>query len=126
MPVAVNVTELVPVALAPRARLPLAAVDCRVRAEVDETAPRCGDIAVRGQGQSTAVAARPEVERLPPLLVIVPGPMVPDTASGLPMLVIVVAPASFKAIVLAWVLRLPTEPVAAFTLIVGAMMLPAD
>ena len=39
VPVAVRVTELLPVALAPRARLPLAAVDCRVRAEVDETTP---------------------------------------------------------------------------------------
>ena len=66
------------------------------------------------------------MERLPPLLVIVPEPMVPDTTSGLPVLVIVVAPASFKAIVLAWVLRLPTEPVPAFTLIVGAMTVPAD
>ena len=66
------------------------------------------------------------MERLPLLLVIVPEPMLPDTASALPVLVIVVAPASLKAILLAWVLRLPTEPVAAFTLIVGAMMLPED
>ena len=106
VPVAVNVTELVRVAfVAPRARLPLAAVDCRVRAEVDETIPVVVILSLEAKVRTPFVAARPEVERLPPLLVIVPEPMVPDTASGLPMLVIVVAPASFKAIVLAWVHR---------------------
>ena len=59
VPVAVNVTELVPVALAPRARLPLAAVDCRVRAEVDETAPVVVILPLEDRVRAPFVAARP-------------------------------------------------------------------
>ena len=58
VPVAVNVTELPPIASVPRARLPLAAVDCSVKSEVNETAPVVVILPLADRVRVPAVAAR--------------------------------------------------------------------
>ena len=101
VPVAVSVTEVLPVAFAPRDRLPLVAVDCRIKLVVEETMPEFETSALDDNVRAPAVAVSPDVERVPPLLLIVPDPIVPDTASAPPVLVRVVAPVSLRTIVLA-------------------------
>jgi hypothetical protein len=100
VPVAVRVTEVVPEALAPTAILPLAAVDLSVKFVVDETMPVVATLPADDRVKAPAVAVSPAV-LMSVLLLTVPEPSVPDTARMPPELVIVVAPVSFKTIVLA-------------------------
>jgi hypothetical protein len=100
VPVAVRVTEVVPEALAPRAMLPLAAVDLSVKLVVDETTPVVATLPAEERVKAPAVAVKPEL-LMSVLLLTVPEPSVPDTARPPPELVIVVAPVSVNTIVLA-------------------------
>lgn len=100
VPVAVSVTEVVPEAFAPTATLPFAAVDCRVKLVVDETTPVVATLPAEDRVNAPAVAVMPAVFIFV-LLFMVPEPIVPETATTPPELVIVVAPVSFKTIVLA-------------------------
>ena len=123
VPVAVRVTEVPPVALAPSAMLPLAAVDLRVKLVVEETTPVVARLPAVDSVSAPAVAVSPEL-LIFAVLLIVPEPVVPDIATTPPALVMVVAPALFSTIVLACVLRLPTAPLPPLMFSVPATTLP--
>ena len=100
VPVEVSVTEAMPVALAPRATLPLTAVDLMVRFVVDETTPLVLKLPAAERVSAPAVAVSP-AELMSVVLVIVPEPSVPDTATAAPELLTLAEPVLLKTRLLA-------------------------
>ena len=94
VPVAVRVIVLVAVAFAPRAMLPFAAVDCKVKLLVEETTPVVLRLPAADKVNAPPVAINPEELRFVELL-IVPLPNVPDTTTAPPELLTVADPVLF-------------------------------
>lgn len=125
VPVEVNVTEVVPVTLAPSARLPFAAVDLIVRLLVDDTTPVVLRFPAADKVKAPAVAVKPDELKFV-VFVIVPLPNVPDTATAPPEFATVAAPVVLSTSVVAWEFKAPIAPVPPFRVTVGAITLPAD
>ena len=125
MPVEVNVTDVVPVALAPSARLPLAAVDFNVRLVVEEITPDVVMLPAAERVSAPAVAVKPD-ELMSVELLMVPLPIEPETATAAPEFATVAAPVLLKMSVLACVFKAPIAPEPAFNVTVGAITFPAD
>jgi hypothetical protein len=127
-PVAVNVTELVPEAFAPREMLPEAAVERKVRFVEAETRPVVLTLPLAARSSAPFVALIPEL-LIELLFVTVPEPSVPDTANVPPgvneALLIVFAPALLKTIASASVASAPTAPVPPLRVTVAPRNAPA-
>lgn len=127
--VAVKVTDVGPVRLAPMLMVPLPAdVEIKLLVVVDETTPVVVTLPAVDRDNAPAVVVSPLVERFW-FEVNANEPAVPETARFAPLntvFVIVVAPVLLIVIALAVVFKLPTAPEPPTMLTVGPDTEPAD
>ena len=96
-----------------------------MRLVVEETRPLLLRLPAAERVSAPAVAVKPEELRSVELL-MVPEPMVPETATADTEFVTVAEPVLVRTMLLAWVFTLPIAPVPSLRLTVEPMTLPAD